>query len=56
MDHEGVIIGIIDEYMQGQKEIYKVRGQASLVRDVIDLIGIQLEQAKKLLIRIESLK
>jgi hypothetical protein len=27
-----------------------------MVRDVIDLIGIQLEQAKKLLIRIESLK
>lgn len=43
MDHDGVIIGIIDEYMQGQKEIYKTRNQNSMVRDVIDLIGIQLE-------------
>jgi hypothetical protein len=55
-DPDGIVFSIIDEFIREGKALYKNRNQQAMMRDVIDLIGIQLEQAKKLMVRIENLK
>lgn len=55
-DPDGVVFDVIDEFIREGKTLYKNRNQSAMMRDIIDLIGIQLEQAKKLMVRIENLK
>ena len=40
---------IIDEFMKGGQGLYKNRDQSAMMRDIIDLIGINLKFAKRLM-------
>jgi hypothetical protein len=52
-DQDGVASNIIEEFMKAGEALYKKRDGKQMMRDVIDLIGINLEFGKRLVVKLD---